>query len=680
TAPDALFTVDWPLIGENTDADLPVGVIGPDTGDLADALRAADVTVTVSPDLATLDAVPPVVLTRIASQADDAPTATALRTTTEQALRLVQSWLAEPRFADSRLVVATPATGDLPAAAARGLLRTAQTENPGRLTVLHLDGPPDGDLLRRALTTPEPEVRAGAAGLRAPRLVRAPRTTQPPAWDVSGTVLVTGGTGGLGGLVARHLVTRHGARDLLLVSRRGPNAPGADRLATDLTALGARVRVVACDTGDRDALARLLDGEHLTAVVHVAGVVDDGVVDALTIERLDTVLRPKADTAWYLHELAPDVGTFVLFSSSAGILGGAGQGNYAAANAFLDALAEHRRALGLPALSLAWGPWDVAASAMTGDLTDVDRARLARSGFPFLTPDDGLALLDAAPAAGHATVLPLRIDPTALRARADVPALLSSLTRPTARRTTLTTAASVEVRADGLVERLAPLDPADRRAALLDLVRERVAAVLGHQDAQRVEPSRAFRDLGFDSLTAVELRNALGTATGLRLPATLVFDHPTPRALAEHLLSELLPDTGHTRTHTRTGTSEREAPAVAPLADDPVVVVGMACRFPGGVESPEDLWRLVSEGVDAVGEFPSDRGWDLERLYHPDPEHSGTSSTRHGGFLHGAGDFDADFFGMSPREALATDAQQRLLLESVWEAVERAGVDPTSLR
>ncbi|MFB6640473.1 SDR family NAD(P)-dependent oxidoreductase [Streptomyces chartreusis] len=677
TTPDALFTVDWQTLGETTATDLDLAVIGPDAADLADALRTTDTRVAVAPDLAALETAPAVVLTHITSEPEDSPIPTALRSTTERALDLVHSWLADPRFAGSRLVVATPATGDLPAAAARGLLRTAQTENPGRITVLLLDGPLDGEQLRRALTTTEPEIRADAEGLRVPILARAPRAAaQQPAWEVSGTVLVTGGTGGLGALVARHLVTRHGARDLLLVSRRGPDAPDADRLTTDLTELGASVRVAACDIADRDALARLLDGEHLTAVVHAAGTVDDGVLGALTAERLDTVLRPKADAAWHLHELAPDVGTFVLFSSAAGTLGGAGQANYAAANAFLDALAAHRRALGLPALSLAWGPWGVEGSAMTGELTDVDRARLARSGFPFLTPDDGLALLDAAPATGHATVLPIRIDLAALRARDDVPAVLTGLAaarRTTTGRTTLTTATSATTPTDALARRLAPLDPADRRAALLDLVREQVAAVLGHQDAGRVEPSRAFRDLGFDSLTAVELRNALGTATGLRLPATLIFDHPTPRALAEHLLSNLFPDTA-------TGTTALVAPSTTTPADDPVVVVGMACRYPGGVRSPEDLWRLVSEGVDAVGDFPSDRGWDLDRLYHPDPENPGTSSTRAGGFLYDAGEFDADFFGMSPREALATDAQQRLLLESVWEAIERAGIDPASLR
>ncbi|MDG9720932.1 type I polyketide synthase, partial [Streptomyces sp. DH24] len=676
--PDALFTVDWAAAGEppqNGVQDLTV--VGPDTDDLVEALRAAGTNVTIRPALPEPADVPSVVLVHLASGAEPLPAA--LHTTAEQALHLVRTWLSEPGFATARLVVATPATGDPAAAAARGLLRTAQTENPGRFTLLHLDGPPDGHLLSRALATPEPEIRLSGTELLVPRLTGAARTTPPPAWDVSGTVLVTGGTGGLGALVARHLVTRHAAHDLLLVSRRGPDAPGARQLAADLTGLGARARIAACDVGDRDALARLLADERLSAVIHTAGVVDDGVVQALTPERLATVLRPKADAAWHLHELAPDVGTFVVFSSAAGTLGGAGQANYAAANAFLDALAEHRRALGLPALSLAWGPWDVADSTMTGGLTDVDRARLARSGFPFLTPEQGLALFDAAPAADRATLLPIRLDPTALRARDDVPALLRDVVRPRVRRTAQASAsasapepASGETAAAGFTSRLTALDHPGRRAALLDLVRANVAVVLGHQHTEAVEAGRSFRDLGFDSLTAVELRNALTTATGLRLPATLVFDHPTPQALAERLLADLCPDTA-------AGPETRDALPTSEVADDPVVVVGMACRFPGGVSSPEDLWQLVSGGIDAVGEFPADRGWDLDRLYHPDPGHPGTSSTREGGFLRGVGGFDAEFFGMSPREALATDAQQRLLLESSWEAVERAGIDPVSL-
>ncbi|WP_344609133.1 type I polyketide synthase, partial [Streptomyces glaucus] len=486
TPPDALFAVEWTPVEEPPPAPRhAVAVVGPDTDDLAEALRTAGATVTTHPDLAALDEAPPLVLTRLAPADDTLPRA--LRATTAHALHLVHQWLADPRRTASRLVVATPATGDLAAAAARGLLRTAHTEHPDRLTVLHLDAPADGALLHRALHTPEPELRLTPAGLHAPRLTRTPRTGRPAAWDTSGTVLVTGGTGGLGAVVARHLVTRHGAHDLLLISRRGPDAPGADRLAAELTDLGARPRVVACDVSDRAALARLLDGERISAVVHTAGVIDDGLVGNLTPERLDTVLAPKADAAWHLHELLPDTGTFVLFSSASGTLGTAGQANYAAANAFLDALADHRSALGLPALSLAWGPWDVPGSGMTGHLTDVDRARLARSGFPFLTPEEGLALLDTALAAGPPALLPIRLDPTALRARDDLPAALRSLARTPdtpARRTRPTTPTTAPTTDTGLTGRLAALDPTERHAALLGLVRARAAAVLGHEDPE----------------------------------------------------------------------------------------------------------------------------------------------------------------------------------------------------
>ncbi|MGH3382820.1 MAG: type I polyketide synthase, partial [Actinoallomurus sp.] len=329
-------------------------------------------------------------------------------------------------------------------------------------------------------------------------------------------------------------------------------------------------------------------------------------------------------------------------------------------NAFLDALAEYRRADGLPAVSLAWGPWG-RSGGMTGTLTDADIERMARAGMPPLTEEQGLALFDAAPAAGEPTVLPVRLDFAALRARGDVPPLLRGLIRTPSRRPSATGSA------DGLVRRLSGLDPAERHAALLDQVCGQIALVLGHAGADSVDPSRAFQDLGFDSLTAVELRNRLSTLTGLRLPATSVFDYPTANALTEYLLGELL------------GARAEAAPETLPvLADDPIVIVGMSCRYPGGVTSPEDLWELVTSGVDAIAEFPSDRGWDV--AYDPDPDRAGTSYTREGGFLYDAADFDPEFFGMSPREALATDSQQRLLLETGWEAIERAGIDPVSLR
>ncbi|MGW5394700.1 type I polyketide synthase, partial [Streptomyces koyangensis] len=280
----------------------------------------------------------------------------------------------------------------------------------------------------------------------------------------------------------------------------------------------------------------------------------------------------------------------------------------------------------------------------------------------------GTALFDAALASGEPVVLPVRLDLPALRARSEVPPLLGGLIRTPVRRTA---AAVGSAAATGLAARLAGLAEAERREVLLDLVRGQIAVVLGHSGAQTVNPHRAFQDLGFDSLTAVELRNRLGMVTGLRLPATVVFDYPTADLLAGHLLDSVL------------GTEPSVATPVAALpsvADDPVVIVGMACRYPGGVTSPEDLWRVVSDGVDAVGDFPSDRGWDVESLYSEDRGVPGTTYTRSGGFLHDAPEFDPEFFGMSPREAVSTDAQQRLLLETTWEAIERSGIDPVSLR
>ncbi|MEV4616789.1 type I polyketide synthase [Kitasatospora sp. NPDC049258] len=495
--------------------------------------------------------------------------------------------------------------------------------------------------------------------------------TVPHAWDTGGTVLITGGTGELGGALARHLVAERGVRHLLLTSRRGPAAPGAEELHAELTALGADVTVTACDLADRTAAAALLaavPAEHpLTAVVHAAGVLDDGVIGSLTPERLRSTLRPKADAAHHLHELtcSQDLADFVLFSSAAGVFGSPGQGNYAAANAYLDALAQHRRAGGLPGTALAWGLW-AQASAMTGHLGETDRARAKDSGALTLSTPDGLALFDAALTAHRALLVPVRLDTAVLRTRrpAELPALLRALVRSTARRTVDNT-----VTAGGLRERLAVLGDAERRARLLDLVGGHAAAVLGHGSAEAVHATRAFRDLGFDSLTAVELRNRLTGATGLRLSATLVFDYPTPAELADHLAAEL--SDGPAATEVTTATA---------AADEPIAIVGMACRYPGGVRSPEDLWTLLATGTDAVAGFPTDRGWDLDRLYEDVPEHPDSSRTREGGFLQDATGFDAAFFGISPHEALAMDPQQRLLLETAWEAVERAGIDPRTLR
>ncbi|GAB2631940.1 hypothetical protein GCM10027168_73880 [Streptomyces capparidis] len=539
-------------------------------------------------------------------------------------------------------------------------------------------------LLAGALAAPggEDQVAVRPAGLHARRLVHAPAAGSggPGAavWPTSGTVLVTGGTGALGAEVARSLAAA-GAEHLLLVSRGGPQAPGAEALADELRRAGARVTVAACDAADRDRLAEVLAGvpadAPLRAVVHTAGVVDDGILASLTPESMRRVLRPKAAAARNLHELTlgRELDAFVLFSSFSGTVGTLGQAAYAAANAYLDALAEQRRAAGLPALSVAWGPW--AGGGMAGDRAV--EAGVRRSGLVPLPPERGVAALERALARGEATVAVVDVDwerfasgftanrPSPLLA--DLPELRGALRAPSG--------AAPEDGAGGageLVRRLAALPGADRARAVLDLVRDHVAAVLGHSSAQAVPPDRPFKDLGFDSLTAVNLRNRLGTHTGLHLPATLVFDYPTATALARHLTERLLPDQAADDTPAAAGAARAD--------DDPIAIISMGCRFPGDVTSPEELWRLLSEGRDAITRYPDDRGWDIDELYDPDPAAPGRTYGRDGGFVRDAGMFDAAFFGISPREAVAMDPQQRLLLESSWEVVERAGIDPLSLR
>ncbi|MGW7485345.1 type I polyketide synthase, partial [Nonomuraea muscovyensis] len=377
------------------------------------------------------------------------------------------------------------------------------------------------------------------------------------------------------------------------------------------------------------------------------------------------VLRAKAVAAWNLHELVGDVDAFVLYSSAAGVLGDAGQANYAAANVFLDALAAHRKARDLPAQSLAWGFWEQ-RSAMSAHLGEADVARMERAGARGLSSEEGLALFDAALSIDEALLVPIHLD----LPRADAaPPLLHGLVRRPARRGAAAGPAPAGAAA-ALERRLAALPYGERDELLLQLVKTQVATVLGHSGTDAISTQRAFTDLGFDSLTAIELRNRLNAATGLRLPSTLVFDYPTPAALAGYVKERLL--------------GEATAPA-APVthtaeADEPIAIVGMACRLPGGVDSPEALWRLLTEEGEGRSAFPTDRGWDLERLFDPDPAKHGTSYVREAGFLEDAGEFDAEFFGMSPREALATDPQQRTVLEVAWEALERAGIDPATLK
>jgi acyl transferase domain-containing protein/short-subunit dehydrogenase/acyl carrier protein len=642
---ESLFRVEWPIVP--ADADVVSTV---DWNALGDTAPAAVV---------------------LRTQPGNDPQA--VREATHRVLEVLQQWISDPRFDESRLVVLTHGAvsiddediTDLAGSAVWGLVRSAQSENPERIVLA--DGwPADVPLV---LASGESQVVVRDGVVRAARLARVPvEPYDAPEFGSGGTVLVTGATGTLGALVARHLVTERGVGRLLLTGRRGVDAPGMPELVIELTGLGAEIEVAACDVADKHAVAELLamiPPQHpLTGIVHAAGVLDDGVISSLTPDRLDAVLRPKVDAALNLHELTEgiDLSAFVLFSSAGGVLGAPGQGNYAAANAFLDGLAAHRRANGLPANSLAWGLWDQAG----GMTADADRSRMSRGGVFPLSPEDGLTLFDLADAFDDAALVPIRFDFKAMSAGDGVPPILRGLVRGSARRavevTTLT--------AGTLKDKLARLAPAEQDALLLDMVRTQAASVLGHDGPEAVEPERAFRDLGFDSLAAVEFRNRFNEGTGLKLPATLVFDYPTPVVLARYLADELA-GSGESGSAVLANTSSH---------DEPIAIVSMACRYPGGVESPDDLWRMVFEGRDVVSGFPTDRGWDLGKLYDPGSIRENTSYVDQGGFLHDAAGFDPAFFGISPNEALLMDPQQRLLLEASWEALERAGIDPSSLR
>ncbi|MDT7784669.1 MAG: hypothetical protein QOF58_3088, partial [Pseudonocardiales bacterium] len=505
------------------------------------------------------------------------------------------------------------------------------------------------------LTSDEDQVAVRESGVFGRRILVAPRASQE--WQPTGTVVITGGTGALGKHVARDLVGR-GAEKVMLLSRRGMDAPGAADIVAEL---GVEiVQIVKCDVANRDELTSVLTPD-VKAVVHAAGVLDDGVLDGLTPERFTDVFQAKVTSAFLLDELTRelDLDAFILFSSVAGAIGNPGQANYAAANAVLDAIAAQRRERGLAATSIAWGAW-------TGDgMAGEERVAQTIKSVGASTLDPELAVAAMRSVVAEAA-------PTAVIADIHHPQLLSALLslRPSPVLAELPGAREVldelaaarrdsESAAAELRRSLRELPAAERIEPVLELVRTRAAQVLGHSGKEAVASDKAFRDIGFDSLTAVELRNHLTEITGLALPAGLVFDYPSPRVLAEHLLSELLGEGG-----------DADDVSVVRTTDD-IAIVGMACHFPDGIDSPEDLWRRVVAGEDAMSDFPADRGWDLASLQ---------SSTLRGGFLTGVADFDPAFFGISPREALAMDPQQRLLLETSWEAVERAGVDPSSLR
>ncbi|HWM02390.1 MAG TPA: type I polyketide synthase, partial [Actinophytocola sp.] len=537
-----LLTLDWP--DHELPAATPAGpwaVLGRDPTGVAQAARLTGVTVRSHPDLQGLQdsiadgaPVPAVVVATVVAGEPG------IEGTARAALDLARRWLAEPGLAESRLAVLTEgAVGERPDLARTtvwGLLRTAQSEHPGRINLIDIDGRPESTRrLIPAMTADEPQLVIRAGRTAAPVLrPHRPATGRQP-FDEHSKVLITGGLGALGGLLARHLVVAHGVRRLVLTGRRGTRTPGADELVADLTAAGAQVTVTACDAADRAALAGVLAEHPPTAIVHAAGVLDDAVIEALTPEQLDRVLRPKVAAALHLHELTKelDLTAFVLFSSFAGMLGNPGQGGYAAANVVLDGLAQLRHAQGRPALSLAWGLW-AEAGEMTSGLADTDLRRLARSGVGALSAEEGLALFDAAVAGAAPVVAALRLDLSELD-QETAPAILRTLVPRQARTRRADPATDLR-------RRLSEAPHGEHRHLLLEAVRTAVAAVLGHVTVDGVPADRRFQDLGFDSLLAVELRNRLMTVTGVRLPPTVVFDHPTPGALADRLRTGLEPD------------------------------------------------------------------------------------------------------------------------------------------
>ncbi|MEZ0095634.1 acyl transferase domain-containing protein/D-arabinose 1-dehydrogenase-like Zn-dependent alcohol dehydrogenase/acyl carrier protein/thioesterase domain-containing protein [Streptacidiphilus sp. EB129] len=531
----------------------------------------------------------------------------------------------------------------------------------------------------------EDQIAVRAAGSYTRRLTHAAPTTAADRtsgarWQPRGSALVTGGTGALGGHIARWLA-RSGAAHLVLVSRRGAASPGAGELRAELEQLGARVTFAACDMGDRNAVAALLDSvPDLRTVVHAAGVPQSAMLAGMASAEAAAVYAAKAAGAVHLDELlrerdrdrAGDGGStldaFVLFSSISAVWGSGGQAAYGAANAVLEGIAQRRRADGLPGTSVAWGPWAGGGMVTAEEGTE---EFLARRGLRLLAPESAIAALQRSLDLGETAITVADMDwarfaPGFTGSRPSP--LLGELPEVAALEETGDPAAAAA--GDTLRSRLGALPVTERAAQLLELVRGEAATALGHSGADAVAPERAFRDLGFDSLTAIDLRNRLTAATGLRLPATLLFDFPTAEELAAHLADELVG-----------GAAPAETQALErPVADDPIAIVSMSCRFPGGVSTPEALWELVLAGGDAIGGFPVDRGWDTEALYDPDPDRPGTSYVRQGGFLDDVAGFDPQFFGISPREALTMDPQQRLLLETSWEVLERAGIDPQSVR
>ncbi|WP_431887116.1 type I polyketide synthase, partial [Micromonospora wenchangensis] len=545
----ALYAVEWPVTPQPDRGapDARFAVAGDDPLDVADMLttaRAKVVRAGLSAGPAAFDAV-----WISAAREPGIEIGTAVRRTLNGIVGLLRDWLGDERRAETRLAVVTRgavavADGERPdpvSSAVWGLVRSAQREHPGRITLIDVDQHQQSyRALPAALVGDETQIALRAGRMHVPALTRLPPPLVTAGFPTDGTVLVTGAPAGLGGVLTRHLVVRHGVRRVLFVSRRGQAADGADQLRAELAEYGAEVRLAACDVADRMALAALLQTvpaeQPIRAVVHTAAVLADSVVTSLDADRLDRTLRPKVDALVALHEETADLREFIVFSSASGTLGGPGMAAYAAGNAFADAFMGWRRAQGLPARSLAWGLWERAAG-IAGRLDTTALDRMSRAGVAAMSQADALALFDdALLESERAMVVPLRLDVKVLRAADDDAAPL--LARLIPKRSTPSTVGDRATQPE-FIARMQTLPEGERRASVLELVSRTVAGVLRHTSIEAIAPDRALKEFGLDSLTAVELRNRLAAATRLRLSPTIAFDHPDISRLTDHL-SELL--------------------------------------------------------------------------------------------------------------------------------------------
>ncbi|WP_246150110.1 type I polyketide synthase [Streptomyces qinzhouensis] len=684
----------WLLVGED-----------PDAPAIAEALsgHGAEVVTVAGPeglDAAALTGVSGVVSLLALDETPDAeypwvPRGTAATVDLVQAVH--RSGAAVPVWVLTRGAVQTGAgevTTNPAQTAVWGLGRAVGLERPelwGGLVDLpaELDTRTGSHLVSVLAQSGEDQVALRQQGVFVRRLVRAEarrteaRRTEVKKWSPRGTVLLTGGTGSIGVSIGVWLAEQNAPR-VVLTSRSGPSAPGVAALAASVANGGTDVEVISCDLGVPGQVSGMVSwieesGPALSTVLHSANLPYLARVEDTEHEGLAAALGAKAAGAVHLDQATAglDIDEFVLFSSISATWGSNDHGAYAAGNSFLDGFAEARRARGLPATSIAWGvwdtrDWDAVDAAMEQGAGAVTPSRLRRQGMNFLDTDRALTVLGEILTEDETfiAIADVEWDRFAPVFRVARPRPLLD-TIPEAREDTdpVEQADSPAAGRGEYASLLAAMSVAERRRTVIELVRTHATAVLGHDSTDEIPAERAFRDVGYDSLTAVELRNRLNTAAGVRLPSTVVFDHPNPTALAEEILTRLLGNA-----------SQQVTTLVVQAPTEPIAIVGMGCRYPGGVRSPEELWNLLATGGDAISGFPADRGWDAEALFDPDPDAEGSTYVTEGGFVHDAADFDADFFGISPREALAMDPQQRLLLETSWEAIERAGIDPASLK